>query len=136
MNAPIILRMGGAEYAKLGAKKVFACSVDFPGWCRSGKDEEAALEALADYAPRYAEVARQGHDRKLSTGMKNGDTFTDPEAPNFDWLPMLSALERMSAMMASGDIVGCCDAMSAARPAACGADALVPPTTNHPVEPL
>ena len=45
-------------YLELSAKKVFACSIDFPGWCRSGKDEEAALEALADYAPRYAEVAR------------------------------------------------------------------------------
>ena len=45
-------------YLELGAKKVFACSIDFPGWCRSGKDEEAALEALASYAPRYAEVAK------------------------------------------------------------------------------
>jgi len=45
-------------YLETGAKKVFACSVDFPGWCRSGRDEEAALEALADYAPRYAEVAK------------------------------------------------------------------------------
>jgi hypothetical protein len=45
-------------YLETGAKKVFACSVDFPGWCRSGRDEGAALEALADYAPRYAEVAK------------------------------------------------------------------------------
>ena len=45
-------------YIESGAKKVFACAIDFPGWCRSGKDEEAALEALADYAPRYAEVAK------------------------------------------------------------------------------
>ena len=45
-------------YLEAGAKKVFACSIDVPGWCRSGKDEEAALEALADYAPRYAEVAK------------------------------------------------------------------------------
>jgi len=45
-------------YLEAGAKKVFACSIDFPGWCRSDKDEEAALEALADYAPRYAEVAK------------------------------------------------------------------------------
>ena len=45
-------------YIEAGTKKVFACSIDFPGWCRSGKDEHAALEALADYAPRYAEVAK------------------------------------------------------------------------------
>ena len=45
-------------YIESGAKKVFACAIDFPGWCRSGKDEQAALEALASYAPRYAEVAK------------------------------------------------------------------------------
>ena len=46
-------------YVESGDKKVFACAVDFPGWCRSGKDEAAALEALAGYAPRYAEVAKR-----------------------------------------------------------------------------
>jgi hypothetical protein len=46
-------------YLELGAKKVFACSIDYPGWCRSAKDEELALEALAGYASRYAEVARK-----------------------------------------------------------------------------
>lgn len=45
-------------YLESGAKKVFACSLDWPGWCRSAKDEEAALEALAAYAPRYAPVAQ------------------------------------------------------------------------------
>jgi hypothetical protein len=48
-----------AVYIESGAKKVFACAVDFPGWCRSGKDEASALEALAGYAPRYAEVAKR-----------------------------------------------------------------------------
>jgi predicted RNase H-like HicB family nuclease len=46
-------------YLEAGDKKVFACSIDFPGWCRSGKTEEEALEALAAYAPRYAEVAER-----------------------------------------------------------------------------
>jgi hypothetical protein len=44
-------------YIESGDKKVFACAVDYPGWCRSGKDEQQALAALAGYAPRYAEVA-------------------------------------------------------------------------------
>ena len=34
-------------YIESGDKKVFACAIDFPGWCRSGKDEASALEALA-----------------------------------------------------------------------------------------
>jgi hypothetical protein len=46
-------------YVEAGGQKVFACSIDFPGWCRSGKTEELALEALAAYAPRYAEVAKR-----------------------------------------------------------------------------
>ena len=40
-------------YLEVGSKRVFACSLDWPGWCRSGRDEESALEALAEYAPRY-----------------------------------------------------------------------------------
>jgi hypothetical protein len=50
-------------YLEVGKKRVFACSVDWPGWCRSGKDEEAALEALADYAARYALVADRAGKR-------------------------------------------------------------------------
>src|SRR5206468_11967761 len=41
----------------MGAKKAFASAAGWPGWCRSGKDEARALEALAAYAPRYAKVA-------------------------------------------------------------------------------
>jgi hypothetical protein len=40
-------------------KKAFATAVDWPGWSRSGKTEELALAALADYAPRYAVVAEE-----------------------------------------------------------------------------
>src|SRR5688500_4832325 len=46
-------------YVESGARKVFACSVDLPGWCRSGRDEAAALDALAEYAGRYAVVAQR-----------------------------------------------------------------------------
>ncbi len=45
-------------YIETGKKKTFACAVDWPGWSRSGKDEAAALQALADYGPRYAKVAK------------------------------------------------------------------------------
>jgi hypothetical protein len=45
-------------YVEKGAKKAFASAAGWPGWCRSGKDEARALEALAAYAPRYARVAK------------------------------------------------------------------------------
>ena len=38
-------------------KKVFASALDWPGLARSGRDEAAALEALADALPRYSPVA-------------------------------------------------------------------------------
>jgi hypothetical protein len=43
-------------YLEAGRKRVFACAVDWPGWCRSGRDEEQALTALATTAARYAVV--------------------------------------------------------------------------------
>jgi hypothetical protein len=43
---------------EMGQRRVFATALEWPGWCRSGKGEEAALAALADAAPRYALVAK------------------------------------------------------------------------------
>lgn len=45
-------------YLEIGVKRTFACAVDWPGWCRSGPDEAAALRALLEYGPRYATVVR------------------------------------------------------------------------------
>ena len=45
-------------YLEVSPKKVFACAQAYPGWCRAGKDEASALAALAEAAPRYADVAR------------------------------------------------------------------------------
>lgn len=43
-------------FVETGDKKTFAGAVDWPGWCRGGRDEQAALQALVDCAPRYARV--------------------------------------------------------------------------------
>jgi hypothetical protein len=45
-------------YLEVGAKRVFASAADWPGWTRAGKDEKAALEALAAAVPKYALVAK------------------------------------------------------------------------------
>ena len=45
-----------AVFAEVGKKKVFAGAVDWPGWCRSGRDESAALQALIEYGPRYSQA--------------------------------------------------------------------------------
>ena len=49
---------GTRVYLEVGGKKTFASAADWPGWSRSGKNEAAALEALAAYASRYAPVAK------------------------------------------------------------------------------
>lgn len=48
-----------AVYLEIGGRRVFAAALDWPGWCRSGRNEELALEALAAYVPRYAVVAAE-----------------------------------------------------------------------------
>jgi hypothetical protein len=45
-------------YLEIGRKRTFAGASDWPGWCRSGRDETSALQALFDYGPRYARILR------------------------------------------------------------------------------
>ncbi len=45
-------------YLEIGKKRTFAGANDWPGWCRSGRDEGSALQALVEYGPRYARVLR------------------------------------------------------------------------------
>ena len=52
-------------------KKTFASAADWPGWSRSGKTEELALDALAAYAPRYARVAAAVDDTFASPTVEN-----------------------------------------------------------------
>jgi len=64
-----------AVYLEIGAKRVFACSFDWPGWCRSGRNEKQALEALAAAGARYAPVAAEA-----------GLSFVPGTAPAFEVL--------------------------------------------------
>jgi hypothetical protein len=48
---------GIAVCLEVTPKETFASALDWPGWCRAGQDEGAALEVLARYAERYAPVA-------------------------------------------------------------------------------
>jgi hypothetical protein len=77
-------------YIETGKKKTFAGAVEWPGWCRSGKDEESALRALADYGQRYAQVAKKAQiEFRVPAGPPDftvverlvGDATTDFGAP-------------------------------------------------------
>ena len=43
-------------YLEVGKKRTIAGAIDWPGWCRVGRDEDTALQALFDYGPRYARL--------------------------------------------------------------------------------
>lgn len=43
-------------YLEIGEKRLFAGSIAWPGWCRSGRDEDSALQALFDSGSRYARI--------------------------------------------------------------------------------
>jgi hypothetical protein len=50
--------MAGAMqvYTESGTKRAFAGAVEWPGWCRSARREDDALDVLLECAPRYAGV--------------------------------------------------------------------------------
>jgi len=45
-------------YLELGTKKVFASALDWPGWSRSARDEQHALQSLQNYGQRYTQITR------------------------------------------------------------------------------
>jgi hypothetical protein len=63
-------------FLEVGQKKTFASVVDWPGWCRAARTEEAALDALATYAPRYAEMVRRA-ELRLPSGMAGPFTVVE-----------------------------------------------------------
>jgi hypothetical protein len=78
-------------YLEVGKKRTFAGAIDWPGWCRSGRDEESALQAVVDYGSRYSKVLRLGQfdfqapaDTSAFSIVERlgGNTTTDFGAPN------------------------------------------------------
>ena len=96
---------------EIGSKRTFVSAIDWPGWCRAGKDQELALQALIDYAPRYAVVAKTA-GVPFALGRWNfddvdhlrGDATTDFGAPGamseLELHPMSKAeVERMCSLV-------------------------------------
>jgi hypothetical protein len=90
-------------YLEVGAKRVFAGALEWPGWCRSARHEEDALEALIDYAPRYAVVLKGSGVRftppaRASTlevvERLKGDATTDFGAPSIAPKADASSIDR------------------------------------------
>jgi hypothetical protein len=78
-------------YLETGKKRTFAGALDWPGWCRSAKNEGTALETLFDYRLRYAQAIQSAQlgfeppadlsDFRLVERLE-GDSTTDFGAPS------------------------------------------------------
>ncbi len=51
--------MGLRVVVEVAPKRAFASALDWPGWSRSAKTPDEAIESLVGYAPRYARVAKR-----------------------------------------------------------------------------
>ena len=69
-------------YLEVGARRTFAGALDWPGWCRSGRDETAALAALVAYGGRYQRAIRSA--RLEDTFLVN--EYPNPTLPPLDFL--------------------------------------------------
>lgn len=79
-----------AIYLEVGARRTFACAIDWPGWARSARDEDGAIAALLESAPRYAKIAGRARLAFVAPTSRSdlraaerlpGDTTTDFGAP-------------------------------------------------------
>jgi hypothetical protein len=116
-------------YLESGKKRIFAGALDWPGWCRSGRDEASALQALIDYGPRYARsIHATGLDFREPSNVSDlfvieqlqggaGTDFGAPEAvPSFDRTPVdEDDLERLQRLLKA-----CWKALDEAASAAVG----------------
>jgi hypothetical protein len=98
-----------------GARWVFASAVDWPGWCRRGKGEQAALDVLRDYAGRYAAVAGPGFapGELRVIGQVPGNRTTDFGAPGEQGPWDAEPLQAAEAARLSGLLEACWDCLDA-----------------------
>lgn len=70
-------------YLEIGRRRSFAAALHWPGWCRSGRDADAAMDALASTRTRYARsVGRRVPSGELEVVERlPGDATTDFGAP-------------------------------------------------------
>lgn len=100
-------------YLEAGSRRTFAAALDWPGWCRIGRDENAALQSLFDYGPRYRSILRPaGLGFQLPGDVSDfvilerlsGNATTDfgapDRAPSSDAAPVDEAeLQRLQALL-------------------------------------
>jgi hypothetical protein len=71
-------------YLEVAHRSVFAVALEWPGWCRRGRDVDEALAALEDYRARYRAVVASAPARAdlVVVGEVAGDATTVFGAPD------------------------------------------------------
>jgi len=64
-------------YLEVGAKRVFAGALEWPGWCRGDRDEDAALGTLFAYAERYRRAIASARLGFVAPGSADDLTVVD-----------------------------------------------------------
>lgn len=103
-------------YTEATDKRAFACALDWPGWARAAKTAELAVEALADYAPRYAAVAAAAGrpwplsldfevvERKKGSGSTDFGVLDKPAKADAAKITALTAGRQARLLQASWDL--------------------------------
>jgi hypothetical protein len=116
-------------YLEVGAKRAFAGAIDWPGWCRSGRDEAAALQSLYEYGPRYARVVRGARlgfrapaepSQLVVVERLRGNTTTDFGAPDIPPSGDAHAVDASELRWLQAVLKACWRALDAAAQAASG----------------
>ena len=118
-------------FVEVGKKRIFVGAVDWPGWCRSGRDEETALQALIDYALRYAQVLHcRGIEFQVPTDASDlivterhdGNTTTDFGAPAIKLDADREPIDRMELERLRTLLLACWQAFDSAVQRATGTE--------------
>lgn len=110
-------------YVECGSKKVFAGAIDWAGWCRSGRNEQAATATLLEYARRYAAVVAGSGlpftspaslDQLVTKEKVAGNATTDFGAPDAALVIDDAALDADELQRLQILLTACWDALDAA----------------------
>jgi hypothetical protein len=114
---------------EIGKKRVIASALDWPGWARVGREEQAALETLCAYGPRYRRAVAPAVPEFQIPGLVDdfvvveqltGDATTDYGvpgiAPSVDANPLEEADQRRLLTI----LAACWDALDRAAASAEG----------------
>jgi hypothetical protein len=116
-------------YLEIGKTRTLAGACDWPGWCRGGRDEQAALNMLLAYGPRYERVL---HATELPfhaptetssfavTERLTGNTTTDFGAPDVPPVGDAAPVDTAELARLQGVLQACWAALDAAAQAATG----------------